>query len=136
MAHAGVAGNGFNLHGCLRLGTADEQLLEGPVLIAQGNFQVQNILPVTLKAEMARLDNTGMHRSDTHLVYFRALDPEIVYITGYGVCSGIAAPGISGGIPGSVEADRLEPWMTGKANPVLFSNLSLEEMQLGQSCCQ
>ena len=48
------------------------------MLIAQGDFQVIDGLAVALEAEVARLDDSGMHRADRDLVDLLAFHGEEV----------------------------------------------------------
>ena len=57
-------------------GPADQRPLDAAMLVAQRDFQMKDVLAVTLKAKMPRLDHAGMDRPDGHFVDFFALDAE------------------------------------------------------------
>jgi hypothetical protein len=44
--------------------------LDAAMLVSQGDLQVIDRLTVTLKTEMSRLDDPGVHRADGHFVHF------------------------------------------------------------------
>ena len=48
------------------------------MLIAERDLQVKDLLAVALEAEMSRLDDAGVNRTDRDLVDLFAFDPEEV----------------------------------------------------------
>src|SRR5207244_435341 len=86
----GVAGNGFDLGESGAVRAAKEHLLDRPVLVAEGDLQVEDLLAVALETEVPRLDDPGVNRPDRHLVHLVALDPEEVGEDGV---EGNACPG-------------------------------------------
>ena len=108
---------------------ADQRLLDAAVLVAQGNFQMENMLAVTLKTKVARLDDPGMHRANRHLVYLVSLDLiEVTHCGQDGLVRG-PPPGIAAG-PRAAVTHGLEPGMTNRFEPELLGDLPLEEMHL------
>ena len=53
---------------------AHEEILDAPMLIPESNFKMQYLFTPTVKAEMSRLNDSGMHRPDANLVDAVALD--------------------------------------------------------------
>src|SRR5262249_39203391 len=83
---------------------------------------------VTLKAEMARLNDAGMHRPDRHLVDFLSFDAiEIRHTHGRIFFS---APGIMPRAVGLVKTKRLEPGMAFWTQAPLLGDLTLEALNL------
>ncbi len=78
MPDRGVAGQRLHVVDRARAGAADQGPLDAPVLVAELDLQVQDVLAVALEAEMARLDDAGVHGTDRDLVNLLALDAEVV----------------------------------------------------------
>ena len=57
-------------------GPPDQGPLDPAVLIAQRDLQVKDLLAVALEAEVPRLDDAGVNRTDRDLVDFFPFDPE------------------------------------------------------------
>jgi hypothetical protein len=55
----------LNEHELLRSVLFWQKLFYGPVLIAQLDFKVKDLLAMALEAEVPGLDHTGMHRPDS-----------------------------------------------------------------------
>ena len=88
---------------------ADQRALDAAVLVAERDLQVEDLLAVALEAEVARLDDAGVHRADRDLVDLLALDPVEVGHAGGGAASAVPAPGVVARAVRRMEADRLEP---------------------------
>ncbi len=131
MADGGVAGQGLHPVGRLAVRSADKEPFRAPVLVAQGDFQVQDLLAEALKAEMTGLDDAGMHRSDPDLVDLVALDLVVLHVADQRMLRRVPAPGIAVAMPDPVKADRLQPGMALGHDPELFGHFPLEEMELG-----
>ncbi len=56
--------------------SARQRLLDPAMLVAQRDLQMQHLLAVALKAEMPRLDDAGVNRTDRDFVNLTAFDPE------------------------------------------------------------
>ena len=100
--------------------------LDAPVLVAQGDLQVEDGLAVALEAEVARLDDARVDGTHGHLVDRLALDAEEVHDGGLGVL-----PDLPALRPGAVEADRLQPGVALGQDPELLRQLPFEEVGLG-----
>jgi hypothetical protein len=97
------------------------------VLVAQGYLQVKDRLPGALEAEVAGLDDPGVHRTHGDLVHLLALDPEKL-------CVAARRPGR--GLPrgvrlGVLEADGLEPWVAFRPDAPALEDLPLEPVSGG-----
>jgi hypothetical protein len=130
MADRGVSG--YRLHHVNRaLGRpAEKGSLDAPVLVAERDLQVEDLLAVALKPEMARLDNAGVNRANCYLMDFVPFDPVEVGDTDDGSLSRVSAPGIVARPVGSMKSDRLEPRMTFRIDAVLLGDLPLKEVRL------
>lgn len=53
---------------------SQKEFFDTPVLIPQLDFEMQDLLTLADKAEMARFNDPGMNRSDTHLMQFVTVD--------------------------------------------------------------
>src|SRR6266581_6770266 len=53
-----------------------KEALDAAVLVAEHDFEREDLLAVALEAEVARLDDAGVHRTDRHFVDILAFDPE------------------------------------------------------------
>ena len=74
VADGRVAGDGFQGVQGPPVGPAGQRPLRAAMLITERNLQVEDLLAVTLEAEMPRLDHARMHRADGHLVDLFAFD--------------------------------------------------------------
>jgi hypothetical protein len=63
------------------------------MLVAEGDLQVEDLLTVTLEAEMSGLDHTGMNGADRHLVDLFAVDPIEVGDADHGRRAAAVLPG-------------------------------------------
>jgi len=73
-----VAGGGLDhVHRTL-VRAGNERPLDAPVLIAEGDLEVEDALAVALEPEVSGLDDAGVHGADRHLVDFVAFDAEEV----------------------------------------------------------
>src|SRR3989338_2223595 len=73
MPYHGVSGNGFSQKNRPGRGDLLYHLLDAPVLIPQLDLQVQDLLAMTLKAEMSRFDDPGVDWADGDFVRFLSL---------------------------------------------------------------
>ena len=112
------------------VGAADQGPLDAAMLVAQRDLQVKDLLAVALEAEMPRLDDAGVDRTDRDLVDLLALDPEEVGDADDRSFARPPAPGVVAGAVRAMKANRLEPGMPFGTDPVLLGNLALEEMDL------
>jgi len=115
VAHGRVACQGLDVgHGPPRRGCR-QGLLDAPVLVAQRDLQVQDLLPPALEAEVSRLDHSGVHGPHRHLVDLLAPDLEEV---------GQARMALG-------KANRLEPGVALGADAPLLEELAFEPVGLG-----
>ena len=92
------------------VGAADHRLFYSAMLIPQCDFQVEDLLPVTLETEMARLNDPGVYRADRHFVNLVAFDAEkVTHARLYGLIQR-TAPSVTSGLAAKV-SDGLEPGM-------------------------
>ena len=69
MGHGAVARDGFGqAHLTQAVAGVGEELLDAPVLVAQGDFEVEHLLAVADEAEGARLDDACVDGADVHFV--------------------------------------------------------------------
>src|SRR5262249_23460509 len=102
---------------------------DAPVLVAERDLQVEDVLPVALKAEVAGLDDARVDGPDGDLVYLLALDAIKVHHTddrGPG-----SPPTVLAFPPGGGEADGLEPGVTFWHEGPILGDLRLEQVSLG-----
>src|SRR5439155_17063555 len=97
------------------VGAAAQRALDAAVLVPERDFQMYDPLAVAVEAEMARLDDPGMHRPDGHLMDLGAVNREEL---------GIADRWAAGR-----EAYRLQPGVASRLDAVLLVNLALEMMR-------
>ncbi len=64
------------------------------MLVAESYFQVENRFSVALKAEMTRLDDSGMDRTDGDLMDLIPGNPEKISDTGENIFVPTASPGV------------------------------------------
>ena len=69
MPNGTIARNGFHYVNGSFVRSAIKGSLDATVLIPQRNLQVENLFAMTLKAEMARLNNASMNGADGDLVH-------------------------------------------------------------------
>src|SRR6185295_6135038 len=55
-----IACQGFHVVDGPLIGTAQQRALHSSVLISEGDLQMEDLLPMTLEPEVARLDHSGM----------------------------------------------------------------------------
>jgi hypothetical protein len=117
----GVPRHRFHLINGAAMRPARQRLLDAPVLIAERDFHMQDLLARALKTEVARLDDAGMHGSHRHFVDLGALDAEET----------------AHRRPGAVVlAHRLEPGMPLGDEAVLLPNFAFEQVRLRMRRCQ
>ena len=78
MADASCRRRASPCSGSSAVGPADQGALDAAVLVAERDLEVEHVLAVALEAEVARLDDAGVHRADRDLVDLLALDAEEV----------------------------------------------------------
>jgi hypothetical protein len=101
------------------------------VLITKRNLQVKDVLAVTLKVKVPRLNDSGVDWADGDLVDFLSLDSVIIGIARHGDLVRLPTPGIVTRAVGRVETHRFQPGMTFGSDAELLGDLALEEMDLG-----
>ncbi len=74
VADRGVAGERLDVVDGPLVGPADQRALDAAVLVAERDLEVEDVLAVALEAEVAGLDDAGVHRADRDLVDLLALD--------------------------------------------------------------
>src|SRR6266511_4954015 len=96
------------------------------MLVAQHDLQEEDLLAVSLKPEMAGLDDAGMHRADRDLVHLMPGNLEEI----------VPLPVERGGRPrrgpvvGGMAPNRLEPGMAHRYHAALLGDLPLEQVRL------
>jgi len=90
------------------VGAADHRLFYSAMLKPQCDFQMKYLFTVTLKAEMARLNDPGVYRADRHFVNLIAFDAKKVAHSGLYRLIQRAIPCVTSGL-GAVVSDGLEP---------------------------
>src|SRR4051812_14305500 len=119
-----VARRGLEIMDGPAIRSAGERPFDPPVLVAEADLEMEDVLAMALEAEVPGLDDAGMHRADPHLVDLRALDAIEVDDAGNPGRGGARTP------EGRLEADRLEPRMSFRTEPVLLGDLPLEQVDL------
>ena len=110
-----VAGHRFHLAHRRAMRAARERLLDAAMLVAERDFQVQHLLARALEAEMARLDDAGVHGTDGDFVNLAAVHAEELAVGGrVAVCP----------------PHRLEPRMALGREAVLLPDFALEQVRL------
>ena len=130
MADRGVSRHGLDRVDGPLVRSPDQRTLRAAVLIAERNLQVEDLFAVALEAEMPRLNNPGMNRTDCDLVNLLASDSVKVGDADNRVLSLGPTPGIMTGSPRALKADRLEPGVSFRPHAELLGDLALEEMDL------
>ena len=75
MSNHRITCDGFGKGGTLQqFFLFDKLLFDAPMLIAQLNFEMKDLLAVADKSEMSRLDNPGMYRTNANFVKFITFD--------------------------------------------------------------
>ena len=106
----------------------DEVPLDAPVLVAERDLEVEHVLPVALKAKVARLDDPRVHGPDRHLVHLVALDAVVVHHPDHG--HGRRRDARDRLPVRGMEANGLQPRVPPRHAPVLLGNLALEQVHL------
>jgi hypothetical protein len=129
VADGRIACEGLNVvHGPF-IGAGCNGHFRAAVLVAQGNFEIEDLLATALEPEMARLNDTGVDRSDGDFVYLFALDPEKIHHRWEDVTAGRAIPGVgAGGLP--VKPNGLEPWVADGEDAPLLGYLAFKKVRL------
>src|SRR6266446_2523948 len=130
VSHGRVAGQRLGVMDAALVRSADQCRLQTAVLIAERDLQMEDLLAVTLEAEVPRLDHARVHGSDRDLVYFLSLDAIEVGHAALRVHPGRPAPGVAAA-PRRMETDRLEPGMAFGLHAPLLGDLALEQVRLG-----
>ena len=104
VADGGVAGKRFHVMDGARMGAAGKRAFDAAMLIAEGDFQVQNFFAVALEAEMAGLDDAGMDGADGDFVGLPAGNAEEIADGGRDGRGWVALPGeLSDLVSGAIE---------------------------------
>ena len=130
MTNSGVAGNRFHPADCIRIWCPDQSGFDPPVLIAERNFQMGNLFPPALEAEMPRLDDPGMYRPNGNFVDLLAIHPEVIHNARQQISSNGTYTGFHALFKGALESYRLEPRMSFRVKSALFGNFSFEKVGL------
>lgn len=128
MANRGIAGERLDIVDRAAIGTARQRRLHAAVLISERDFQVIDGFALALEAEMARLDDARMDRSDGHFVDFRA-----VHLEEIGQAADRRRGGSNGrgaGAAAARKADRLQPGVAGRQDAMLFPDFAFEPVGL------
>ena len=103
---------------------AGQESFNASMLKAKLYLQMEDIFAVALEAEMPRLDDTGMHRTNRYFMHFLPFCHKVVCFRR----TGAFAPGIVGW---RAEAHGFEPGMPNGADTPCFKQFALEQMRLG-----
>ena len=112
------------------VGAADEPGLDAPMLIAEVNLQMEDLLAMALEAETARLDHTGMNRTDRHFVHFGTLHLKVIGHARQDGFPDAARPGI---VPGAVRTVVPQRFQLGRPlwnESPLFGDFAFEVVRL------
>ena len=99
--------------------------LDATMLVPERYLQVEDLLTVTLEAEMSRFDDSRVYRADRDLMDFLSAHGEEVGYSGERRLGGAIRRPI-----GRVEPDWLEPGMALRLNLPLLRDFALEPMRL------
>ncbi len=94
---------------------------------------MEDLLAVALEAEVAGLDDAGVHRADRDLVHLLALDHEERVLARDRGGRIAAAERVAHRAQRRLEPQRLQPRVPLGANPVLLGDLALEGLGRGDS---
>ena len=130
MADGGVAGDSLHHLQGAWVRPADEGCFDPPVLIAERNLQMKDLFTVTLEAEMSRLDDPGMYRTDRNLMHLIAGHLKIIHDPHADRLVRRPVPGIATGDERAVKTHRLEPGMIIKDQTALLGNLAFKQLYL------
>ncbi len=107
-----------------RVRPPDQRALEAAVLVAEHDLEVQHLLAVALEAEVAGLDDAGVHGPDgdlVHLIAFHAEERVVRADAERRVVQPVRARAVR-----RVAAQRLEPRVAGGQDAELLHDLALE----------
>ena len=136
MPHRGVAGDGFHLmHGAGRRST-DQGTFDAAMLKTERYFQMKDLFAVTLKAEMPRFNDAGMHRANRNFMYFIPFNTIEIHHSRGQATTVTVAPETFPLAQRLLKAYRLEPGMSLWTSQTLLGNLPFKKMQLGTHQCQ
>lgn len=133
--HAGVSCRALQQRQTAVRRPLQHETLQAPVLVAQGDFQMQHVFAVTLKTEVPWLDDPGVHRPHGHLMDFFALHPK----KGIRGCSGRGLRRTGAAFPLGAgcgfrrvgdAAHGLEPGVPQGLHAPLFPDFALKELGL------
>ena len=130
MADRGVARERLHVVDGALVRAADERPLHAAVLVAERDLQVQDVLAVTLEAEVAGLDDPGMHGADGDLVHLLAFDPEEIHDAGRNRCVVRVRPAVVTRPVGAVKADSFQPGVPQWPHAPLLGHLAFEPVRL------
>jgi hypothetical protein len=131
MADRGIPGNGLECMDSSLGRTADEHTLRSSVLIAKRDFQMEDLLTVTLETKMPGFNNPCMDRTDGHFVNLAPFDPVIIGDAHDGGLSWRPAPTIVARTVRTMKTNRLEPRVAVRTDAVLFGDFPFEQVELG-----
>jgi hypothetical protein len=106
--------------------------LDAAVLVAERDLELEDVLAVALEAEVAGLDDAGVHRPDRDLVDRLALDAAELAHADHGTLAGLAPEAEGAGSRGErlEEAQRVEIGVAEGLDAVLLGDLALEQVHL------
>ena len=93
-----VAGGGLHVVDRPLRRPSDERALDAAVLVTERDLEMEDVLAVALKAEMARLDDARVHGPDRDLVDLGSGNGEEVHDAGRDRLGGAPAPGVAPGV--------------------------------------
>jgi hypothetical protein len=93
-------------------------------------FEMKNLFTVTLKAEVTRLYDPGMYRTDSHLMHFVTFNAVEIHYCRQQTAAISGTPETLSLTKGLLKTHRLEPGVPFRAGQTLLGNLPFKEMQL------
>ena len=132
VAHRGVARDRLGERERAPVRAAAQQPLDPAVLVPEDDLEVEHLLAVALEAEVAGLDDAGVHRADRDLVHLLALHREERVLAGDRRRGGGAAEGVRAGAARRLEAERLRPRVPLGHDAELLGDLALEGLRRGR----
>src|SRR3989339_332657 len=133
MPDSRVSGSGFHQMKRTRIRAINQRALDTAVLIAERNLKMENLLAMTLKAEMPRFDDAGMNRPDGDLMDFFAFDTIEIGDARNNRRFGRSIPAVFVFAIRMMKANRLQPGMTQRMHTPLFRQFAFEPVSLRAS---
>ena len=133
VGHGCIPGNSFDHYRQAFERERRQELFNAAVLVAQLNFEMQDLFADALETEVAGLDDAGMDGTDTDLVDLFSLDPEIFIVAG-DIFAVIIAENIFSMAFVGMEPNRFKPGMVDRPSAVLFRDFPLKQMKFFIFC--